>query len=452
MCDHNGGFLNVVELGKPSKRKSASADPQMRCFLTGENVTPVRIQSAKIKGLLGGISMGDVLIGLKQESFWSFGLQEALNASMSEVAAKTYSAALNDLIQKNSSIIAGTNVIYWFKDKVADEENPLKLLIEPREQQERNARMAAHQLLEAVRTGQRADLRGNQYYILTASGVSGRVMVRNWEEGSFEELAANIDHWFEDLSITNYAGTKAASAPSIRNVITCVLPPLKTGQKQDDWIKPLTGISQALWNTAVHGRPIPLEAVAMVLNVHRSFCLTGEFDDILSSKPKSKNVGQSVNLLHTRMALIKAFHVRREAQSGSYRMTQEVVNPAHSSPAYHCGRLLAVLSQLQQRALGDVGANIIQRFYAAASTTPGLVLGRVVRNAQFHLDKLDSSGLANWYNGRIAEIMASMPTGMPSTLTLEEQSLFALGYYQQIAQNNSDRAAARAQKEQNEDN
>lgn len=111
---------------------------------------------------------------------------------------------------------------------------------------------------------------------------------------------------------------------------------------------------------------------------------------------------------------------------------QPYLNEAHPSPAYHCGRLMAVYADLQYAALGDVGAGVVQRFYAAASATPALVLGRLARGGQFHLNKLEG-GLTHWYEQRLANIWGRFSEDPPKTLTLEEQSLFALGYYQQKA-------------------
>jgi CRISPR-associated protein Csd1 len=108
------------------------------------------------------------------------------------------------------------------------------------------------------------------------------------------------------------------------------------------------------------------------------------------------------------------------------------LNPDHPASAYHCGRLLAVLANLQRAALGDVGAGVVQRYYAAASQTPGLILGRLIANARNHLGKLEA-GLAWWYEGRIAEVMSRLGDGAPRILDLEGQGLFALGYYQQLA-------------------
>ena len=111
------------------------------------------------------------------------------------------------------------------------------------------------------------------------------------------------------------------------------------------------------------------------------------------------------------------------------------LNPGLDDTAYQCGRLMAVLGRLQTSALGDVGAGVVQRYYASASTTPALVFGRLIRGAQFHLNKLGDQkrGLAVWYERQISEICVKIGTSMPATLGLEAQSLFALGYYQQLA-------------------
>ena len=108
------------------------------------------------------------------------------------------------------------------------------------------------------------------------------------------------------------------------------------------------------------------------------------------------------------------------------------MNPEHPHPAYHCGRALALFARLQQAALGDVGAGVVQRYYTATSQTPGLVFGRLAANAKNHLGKLDSNE-AEEYEDELAGIMTCIGDFVPRTLTLEEQSLFALGYYQQLA-------------------
>ena len=108
------------------------------------------------------------------------------------------------------------------------------------------------------------------------------------------------------------------------------------------------------------------------------------------------------------------------------------LNPNHPNPAYHCRRLLAVLADLQRAALGNVGTGVVQRYYAAASQTPGLILGRLASNARNHLGKLDG-GLPFWYENEIASVLSKLGDAAPRILDLEGQGLFALGYYQQLA-------------------
>jgi CRISPR-associated protein Csd1 len=177
----------------------------------------------------------------------------------------------------------------------------------------------------------------------------------------------------------------------------------------DDVPEPLQA---QLWRSAVRKEvPIPRQAMAQALQRFKLDAIQNE------------------TFHHARVGLIKAFLVRQ----GDHPMGAHL-DENHPHPAYHCGRLMAMYAALQYRALGDVGAGVVQRYFASAITTPALVLGRLARGAQFHLDKLDR-GLARWHEGRIADTWGRIQSGrLPVTLTLEEQSLFALGYYQQIAQ------------------
>ena len=123
-----------------------------------------------------------------------------------------------------------------------------------------------------------------------------------------------------------------------------------------------------------------------------------------------------------------------------------MLNPDHPEPAYHCGRLMCLLANVQEKANEgrEINAGVVQRYYGAASATPGLVLGRLTRLSQHHLSKIGSDpkskGLAFWLEGRIAEVWNSLGEKLPATLTLEQQSLFALGYYQQLAFNRTKRS------------
>ena len=80
------------------------------------------------------------------------------------------------------------------------------------------ALLAVRRLLDAIRSGERPDLGTNRYYALTLSGAAGRVMVRDWMEGGFEDLVANIERWFADLSIIARDGHNLAPNPKFMAV------------------------------------------------------------------------------------------------------------------------------------------------------------------------------------------------------------------------------------------
>jgi CRISPR-associated protein Csd1 len=91
-----------------------------------------------------------------------------------------------------------------------------------------------------------------------------------------------------------------------------------------------------------------------------------------------------------------------------------------------------VFDRLQYFALGGVNAGVVDRYYASASSTPSLVMGRLFRNAQFHLAKAEG-GLSTNVEKELESIVSALGHKFPPSLDLEGQGRFALGYYQQKA-------------------
>lgn len=395
-----------ADMGSGSPDSSTVRDNAMVCFLTGEAVQPLPTHP-KITGLsrVGGLGTGDVMVGFDKAAFGSFGLDQSFNAAMSAEAAQKYIDGLNDLIRNHSRTLANALVVHWFKEQVAQQDDPLEWLngFESLENTEAAALAAARRLLDSIRSGERADLGNNRYYALTLSGASGRVMVRDSMEGCFEDLVSHVEAWFSDLAIVARDGSGLAYDPKFMAVCGALVRDLK------DLPAPTAA---TLWKVAVLRLPIPQPLMAQALARFRA--------DLVKDEPFN----------HARMGLIKAYFIR--LNPGDDKTMIAYLNPDHPSPAYHCGRLLAVLANLQRAALGDVGAGVVQRYYAATSQTPGLTLGRLVSNARNHLGKLDP-GLAWWYEERIADAMCRLGNTVPRILDLEGQGLFALGYYQQLA-------------------
>lgn len=367
--------------GLGSGGASAAAPDEMVCFATGEVAAPARTHP-KINGLgdVGGLAIGSPLIGFDKDAFESYGLKQSANGAVSEAAAFAYRAALNHLLDKHSQRLAGMKVAYWFNrpETVAPQDNFIAFLLNEEarqapQMQEGSALERARKLLSAIRkpeSGRPHDLVGTRYYALTLSGAAGRVMARDWMEGSFEELVESVAAWFDDLAIVNYNGLNPAKEPGLERVITCLLASKPPTQKYDDWVKPVGAVRVPLWTAALRkDAPIPFSVLSHIVSQHTAFVLTGELAKIeamrrkprIARKPgeggseKSQSDGQMVSLLHARMGLIKAYHNRRNR--GGYQM-KLALNEDHPAPAYHCGRLMYVLARLQYEAFRREGREV----------------------------------------------------------------------------------------------
>ena len=426
---------------KKGKNKPDAASTQMQCVLTGESVDPMPTHN-KIEGLsdVGGLSMGDALTSFDKEAFCSFGLEQGANAAMSELVVKTYSATINELIKTRGRKLASAKVVYWYSGDLPQDEDPLEDLFGldapdagkstetegdmppskgEQETRRRQAENKAKRLLTAIQSGDRPDLADFRYYAVTLSANSGRVVIRDWMEGPFPELLKNINAWFDDLAIIGRDGRNVIHAHKFGAVLAAPLRDLKDA----------TGsLVASLWRCALKRQPIPHHVMAQTLNRVRIDLMQGE------------------TARHARYGLLKAYCNRNERLP--YMSDRQ--NNLETNPAYLCGKVLALLARIQAVALPSVGAGVVQRYYAAASATPALILGRLVRNAQVgHLPKFEKEkeGLRRWFERRLADVWSQMKSAPPRVLSLEEQTLFAMGYYHQMA----DRGGSDSSAEQNTD-
>ncbi|MBN2559318.1 MAG: type I-C CRISPR-associated protein Cas8c/Csd1 [Phycisphaerae bacterium] len=417
------------------KRKKAAKSEAMRCLVTGDLATPCRTHP-KIKGLgdVGG-NIETTLVGFDKGAFCSLGLKQSANAAMTEEAAQQYAAALNDLLAHHSKRLVGARVVYWYVGDVHEDEDVFAEVIDgidfgvdsdtdKEDQSESSARSSARDflqkqsragaLLDAIRAGklEALRLRDARYCAMTLSGNAGRVVVRDWMEGQFEELAENVASWFADLSIVRRDGVGILRSHKLNAVMAA--PVRQLGD--------LPGLlATNIWTCAVRSRLIPEAVAAQTLRRVQI--------DVVQDEPAN----------HARLGLLRAFCNRNERMPNMSEELDEKIK----EPAYVCGQIMALLAQVQRKALGDVGAGVVQRYYAAASATPALVLGRLVRLAQVgHLPKIEPEALRHWLEDQLSAVWNRLKQCPPKTLTLEGQTLFAMGYYQQLAKRHSGRGSA----------
>ena len=113
------------------------------------------------------------------------------------------------------------------------------------------------------------------------------------------------------------------------------------------------------------------------------------------------------------------------------------VNENCNAIPYVLGRLFAVLEGLQQTVNPGINATIKDRYFNAACATPGTVFSLLLKLSNAHLNKLgkDKKAWAITIQKKICDLLGkiSMPdqgSPIPGRLTLDEQGMFILGYYQ----------------------
>lgn len=114
------------------------------------------------------------------------------------------------------------------------------------------------------------------------------------------------------------------------------------------------------------------------------------------------------------------------------RMTEKeeitmALDRENQNQAYLCGRLFAVLEQLQEAASGGtLNSTIKDRFFASAASKPVLAFPKLLKLSQNHLEKFRGKNERNYvfYNKLISEIIDMLQGEFPDTLLLADQGKF----------------------------
>ncbi len=357
------------------------------CLLCGEHKPVARTHPIEL--LVGPDRVG--LITGNKPSFLSFGLKQSEIAPLCQTCARTYGEALRYLLKTDKHHLRVSDVtwLFWTHDET---DFPfLNLITNPDE------RHIEH-LLKSPWTAQRLDVDANQFYALVVSSNTSRMVIRSWLTISVPQVQENLAGYFQRQGITDLSGETRYYG--ILSLASALVRDLKDLPPQ---------VAPALLEHAITGQPLPLYLLNLAVQRARA-----------DEHPVTRN----------RAALIKLV-LLAQLNPQEKHMANEHLNPDHPNPAYHCGRLLAVLDDIQRKAISPK-ATLVDRFYGAASATPASVFGVLMRKTQAHLSKLrkSSPGLHHYFEQRLGEI-ADRLQEFPRTLTMQDQGLFALGYYQQ---------------------
>ncbi|MCC6311806.1 MAG: type I-C CRISPR-associated protein Cas8c/Csd1 [Trueperaceae bacterium] len=384
-------------------------------MISGDVGQLMSAEPVKIKGIPGGQVSGMNLVSANAPAFLSYGLGSSAQAPILAVEAETYANGLNRLLSDDSTRYSIGPVVYVFWTGHGDVPPVADALAggpavdlfgldddtSPRSGRPEQIRTR----LKSIWTGEGHSLvLDSEFFAVALSASGSRVVIRSFVPSTVQELMGRLAYFFAAQMLVQWDG----SAPKPQGIYSLAASLVRNFKKEAS----PQGI-ESLVAFALSGARLPYDFLARLAGRNRA----------------ERRVTYPRAVL-TKMTLTSL---------GVIPMGElEQVDASNPDVGYQLGRLLAVLDGIQRSALGKgVNATLSDRFYGSMSTAPLSVFGRIMQGAQPHLARLrkERPGAYNRVTATLEEVMGRIDAGsVPRLLTLEQQALFALGYYHQRAE------------------
>ena len=431
-------FLEKYNLFVQEELAKEKDNDNMISVVSGKVISPIKNTD---KVMVAGVtsSTGDVLICCDKDSFSSYGLEKALNGAISKEESEALKLGLEYLLSNNYN--RDWNLIHWYKD--SDSIDLIDAAIDSRnfwlddletiddydkkttEEKDQVLYKFLKDLLEKGKLIQNSNgLESNEYYLLRFKPCSGRIAFSDFKIGNFSELIDNLTIFYEDSKLltcwwikeNDKSILKTDSLPIV-NIYSILLNLLNSnvdGNKRFEQVSKEFSIykKNKLLDAILNNKQIPYDFVIRAVNV------------IKRDKVSGKKTHSSV------YKILKVYINRDSRIKGDENFIMSGLNKENKNIAYNLGRLLCVYEKIQETALGNRNASIVDKYYSSASTSPGYVFGKLNSLSNYHLRKIDNPGKVIYYKRLIQEIMANIDS-IPKRLDITDQANFGLGYYQQ---------------------
>ena len=334
---------------------------------------------------------GASLVSFNEVAYESYGKKRGENAPISIEAEFKSSTSLKYLLRsKTQRLQIGDAVTVFWTGKKTPIETFMGHVLNPSIEDKADT-IPVQKFLEAVRKGTLPnEINGKiKFYILGFSVNKARLALRFWYACSVNELITRLHDHFQCLEIER--SEKDIPFPGIWHL-------LKETARETKDISPV--LSGALTRSILTGANYPQNLYQGVMGRIKA--------------------DRKINYL--RVSILKAV-----LQRNYNKEIPMSLNTEKREIVYLLGRLFAVLEKAQLDALGKVNTTIKDRFFSAASATPASVFPRLLRLSQHHISKAEYGYVSD---RRISEIMEHIDS-FPAHITLQEQGLFAIAYYQQ---------------------
>lgn len=375
------------------------------CLVTGKHSKTVEVTTAT---MIPGSQATAKLVAFQVNSGYdSYGKTKGNNAPISEDAEFAYTTALNHMLRPDSHnkfTVGNRTFLFWASSASQaakeSEDSLFALLGRPEtDDDDPNRRIElVRSTFMAIYNGKLSADKDDTFYILGLAPNSARIAVVYWNEMPLRDFAGVISRHFEDMEMVDIRKDKK---PYVG--LHSILGSVTLGGKSSDAIP---NMPDAVVKSIFQGLPYPISLFQACLRRVRA--------------------EQSINVV--RAAIMKAYLNR--LNDNNHKNIERMLDKENNNQGYLCGRLFAVLENLQYAA--NKQDSIRSSYMNAASSTPAAVFSTILKLSNSHYGKLskENKGLAVFFDNQKKEIMA-MIQDFPTTLDLGDQGRFFLGYYHQ---------------------
>lgn len=385
------------------KMEESTDGKESICLVTGNYGVPV--VNTTSTPIAGRKSNGRLVSFQVSSGYDSYGKKNCYNAPISKDAEAAYTTALNKLLardSRNKFVVGSRTFVFW-----ASNESPASQKAEEAmfalvdfaddETDNPNARIdLVRSVFNGIYSGRIPSEATDRFFFLGLAPNVARIAVTYWNECSLKEFAGRILRHFDDMEIVDSRKFKKPYA-GIYNILGAVTLNGKSSEVQPN-------LPEAVLKSILQNAPYPFALFATAMRRIRA--------------------EQNINI--TRAAIIKAY-LNRLNNNNSKLHTMLDTNDTNAG--YVCGRLFAILENIQERANGT--ATIGSRYLNSASATPGAVFATLLNLSSHHIDKLNP-GQQIFFEKLKGEIIGRLGAdGFPARLNLQDQGRFMVGYYHQ---------------------
>jgi CRISPR-associated protein Csd1 len=392
------------------------------CLVSGKKA-PIELTHSAIKNVMGANAKGGAIVSYNNAAFCSYHKEQSANGPIGIHSAFAYTTALNYLLSdpKHRMIIDNMTIVYWaertnkiYHDLSRYFINPKPFIPKDADEQsvqyDAEMRDLVHDILLSIRQGRKLD-EGKiaidedvNFYILGLTANNARLAVSFWYSNTFGKFIRHVAQHHLDMEICNSYSDK--NVRFIGDILRETVPKDATDKKAP------TVFTAPFLRAILNNQLYPARVYAKILG----------------------RIGIDKDINPIRAGFIKAYLLRKSKIYKSLNKEEitVVLNKESESAPYRLGRLFAVLEKAQKEAVGnDINATIKDKYFGSAMTTPAAVFPTLIKLSSHHTSKAEYGyALENLK----AEILSGMETTcFPSRLTLDEQGMFALGYYHQVA-------------------